>query len=72
MVGTIPDVRRETGTRERRDPREGRMGFMVRFGGGAFLWARGSGVDACESPCESIITHSEPFSVCILFAGRDD
>lgn len=70
VVGITPDVRRETGTSERRDPREGRIGFAVGIGAGAFRWGCGSGVDACESPCESIMTHSEPFSMCILFAGR--
>lgn len=70
IVGIAPVVRRETGTSERRDWKEGRMELAVGFGAGAFRSARGSGVDACESPCESIMTHSEPFSVCILFAGR--
>jgi hypothetical protein len=68
-VGFIPDVLRETGTRERRDVSVGRTGFGV--GVGAFRRARGRGVDACESPRESIMTHSEPLSVCNRFVGLE-
>lgn len=66
MVGIMPDVRRETGMREQRDGRGGRAGLKFEFG--AFR-ARGRGVDACESHCEFTKIHSEPLSVCILFAG---